>query len=282
MKYRDSSKFKFQDGENGEDERPESLLEDQSQQKFEKLSHRVTVITIMISFLIGVIIFVGYRNVREMVTQSHDVGAKELTSLAQTLESNISNLSVKQARLEEILREKLNAVEKIEAMVKDGIRKSESGIHDSIKKMEASLAEIQSGKMSKKDISADIAAFDTKLTGLQKLGTDNKASLDKVSAEIKALDKKLSDDLAKASDVMHKATTNIAECQADIGLLSSEKADKKIIESTLKNHEKRLQELNEQFLRNLRELEKTKSLLEKNLPQTGDKKPLTVSPPQRP
>ncbi len=283
MQYRDSSKFKFQDGADDEDESPESLLEEQHYRKFEKLSNRVTIITIIIPFLIGVIIFVGYKNVREMVTQSQDAGAKELTSLTKTLESSISDLSVKQARLENILNEKLITAERIEAMVKDGIRKSDSGILDSIRKIESSIAEIQSGKMNKKDLSGDITAFDNKLTGLQKQGTDNRAGLEKVSAEIKALDKKLSDELAKVSNIINKATTNIAECQADIGILSSEKADRKIIETTLKNYEKRLQEINEQFLRNLKDIEKTKSAAEKNLPQTGDKKiQQTVIPPQRP
>jgi chromosome segregation ATPase len=280
MTLRNSSKFKIRISD---DDRPDLLLTDQIEyQRFEKLNQRVTIITILIPILIGIMIFLGYRNIKEMVSQTQDLGAKELTSLAQGLESTISNLSIKQAKLEEALTGKLADLEKmettvrdslkqIETTVQDNIKKTEATIQDNIKKTETSLAEIRAGKVDKKDIAGDLSGLDSKLALVQK---ELKTGLEKMNADIKSFDKKLSDEFAKSAETINKVTTSVAESQADIGLLSAEKADKKAIENALKNQEKRLQDQTSQLLRNLEikmeaigtsiaELEKMKSALEK-------------------
>jgi septal ring factor EnvC (AmiA/AmiB activator) len=289
MTFRNSSKFKIRVSE---DDRPDLLLTDQIEyQRFEKLNQRVTIISILIPFLIGIIIFIGYRSIREMVSQTQDTGAKELTSLAQSLESTISNISIKQAKLEEALAGKFAGQDKIEAAVQNSIHKGEAAVQDSIKKMEAmvqdsihkteaSLLAIQAGKADRKDIAGEVSGMDNKLAAVQK---ELKAGLEKLHADIKSIEKKMSDEIAKSLETVSNVTTNVAECQADIGLLSAEKADKKATEITLKNYEKRLQDQTNQLLRNLEnrmdslnasiaELEKIKSTLDKNPPISSPRK----------
>jgi hypothetical protein len=293
MTFRDSSKFKIQPADEGPLAEPplaNSVLTEQIEyQRFEKLNQRVTIITILIPILIGIMIFFGYWNIQQMVSQTKEMGAKELTSLAQNLESTISNLSIKQAKLEETLAGKLADQQKMEAAVHASIKKMEATVHDSIKKVETtvqssinktetSLAEIQAAKADKKDVAGDISGLDNKLAGAQK---DLKAGLEKMHADIKTFDKKISDELAKSFDTVNNVTTRIAECQADIGLLSTEKADKKLTEAALKNQEKHLQDQTNQVIRSLesrmdalsagiKELEKNKSPMEK-----------TPSPPKK-
>lgn len=290
MTYRNSSKFKIRVSD---EERPESLLMERMEyQRFEKLNQRVTIITILIPILIGIMLFIGYRSIREMVSQTQYMGAKELTSLAQSLESNISNISVKQATLEESLagmladQEKMestvqNSLKKMEATVQDSIKKMESTIQTSIKKTESTLAEIQVGKADKKDIAGEVSGLDNKVAVVQK---DLKSGLEKLHADIKSIEKKMSDEFAKSFETVNNVTTRIAECQADIGLLSAEKADKKLTEIALKNQEKHFQDQTGQLLRNLeskmevlnaglKELEKIKTAMEKTLPPPAVKKP---------
>jgi len=292
MTFRNSSKFKIRAAD--EDRIAESLLTDQIEyRRFEKLSQRVTIITILIPFLFGIMIFVGYRDILEMVSQTQDMGAKELTSLAQNLESTISNLSIKQATLEEALAGKLADLKKMETTVQDSLKQMETAVQDSIKKTEAvvqdnvkktetSLAEIQAGKADKKDIAGDVSAMDARLAGVQK---EVKSGLEKLNADIKSMDKKFSDEFAKSVETINNVTTSVAECQADIGLISAEKADKKATEIALKNHEKHIQDQTNQLLRNLEnkmeslnasisELEKIKSALEKNPPLSLPPHPL--------
>jgi chromosome segregation ATPase len=289
MTLRNASKFKIRASE---DERPDLLLTDQIEyQRFEKLNQRVTIISILIPILIGIMVFVGYRSIKEMVSQTQDMGAKELTSLAQSLESTISNISIRQAKLEEALAAKLSdqekveaavhdSIKKIEATVQDSIKKMETTVQDSIKKTETSLAEIQAGKADKKDITGEISGMDNKLAGVQK---DLKTGLEKMHVDIKSIEKKMSDEFAKSFETVNNVTTRIAECQADIGLLSAEKADKKLTEAALKNQEKHLQDQTGQLLRTLeskmeslhasiKELEKIKSANEKNAPLPAPRK----------
>ena len=285
MTFRNSSKFKIRAAD--EDPLADSLLTDQIEyRRFEKLNQRVTVITILIPILIGIVIFLGYRNIKEMVSQTQDLGAKELTSLSQSLESNISNISIKQAKLEETLAGKIADLEKMEATVQGSIKKMEATVQSSIKKTESSLAEIQAGKADKKDIAGEISGIDNKLAVVQK---DLKTGLEKTHADIKSVEKKVSDEFAKSFESVNKVTTSVAECQADIGLLSAEKADKKATELALKNQEKRLQDQTSQQLRTLeskmesltagiKELGKNKSAMENNPPPLAPKKPQAGSP----
>jgi DNA repair exonuclease SbcCD ATPase subunit len=296
MTIRNSSKFKIRTADEGPaegslaDPLVDSVLTEQIEhQRFEKLNQRVTIITILIPILIGIMIFFGYWNIRQMVSQTQDMGAKELTSLAQNLESTISNLSIKQAKLEETLASKLADQEKMEAAVHASIKKIEATVHDSIKKVETtvqnsinktetSLAEIQAAKADKKEVEAGISGMDGKLAVVQK---DLKTGLDKFHADIKALDKKMTDEFAKSFDTVNTVTTRIAECQADISLVSAEKADRKLTDASLKNQEKHQDQIS-QALRNLeskmealsadiKEVERIKSAMEKNPPPTAPK-----------
>ncbi len=285
MTFRNSSKFKIRPADEDPlaDPLADSPLTDQiAYERFEKLNQRVTIITILIPILIGIMILIGYWNIRQMVNQSQVMGAKELTSLAQNLESTISNLSIKQAKLEETLagklsdQEKLEAavhasIKKIEATVHDGLKKLETTVQGSINKTETSLAEIQAAKADKKEVDGQISGMDGKLAVVQK---DLKTGLDKLNADIKIIDKKMSDEFAKSFDTVNTVTTRIAECQADISLVSAEKADRKLTDAALKNQEKHQDQIN-QLLRNLeskvealnadiREMEKNKSVMEKN------------------
>ncbi len=139
MTFRNSSKFKIRVSD---EDRPESLLMERIEyQRFEKLNQRVTIITILIPILIGIMIFIGYRSIQEMVSQTQYMGAKELTSLAQSLESTISNISVKQAKLEESLAGMLADQEKMEETVQDSLKKMEATVQNSLKKMECNGSE---------------------------------------------------------------------------------------------------------------------------------------------
>lgn len=265
-----------------EEDRPDSLFMDQIEyQRFEKLSRRVTILTILIPILIGIIIFIGYRDIRDMVTRSQDHGAKELTNLANSVDSSVSTLVLKQVKLEETLAEKVADQEKLEAKIQeslkkldtavqdsngklnatvqesiakmdaaaqDGQKKIESAIQEILKKTEISLGEIQEGKADKKEVAGQIAAVENRLVQFQQ---ELKTSLEKMSADFKSTEKKLSDDLAKHAETLNGVTTGIAECQADIVLITSEKEDKKAIEVSLKNLEKRIQDQMGQLARNL-------------------------------
>lgn len=245
MRLRNSSKFKIQVTE---EDNPDALIKEQVEyQRFEKLNQRVTIITILIPILIGVIIFIGYRDIQTMVSQTHDMSAKELTSMAQNLQSTISNLSIKEAKLEETFGSKLTAIDAAQTHIQNAVTTNESAFRDNFTRIEAALqensqktekalTELQTGKVDKKDIQGDAASFDKKLASVHK---DIQINLDKLSSQIQAVDKKFSDESAKNADKISALATRVAECQADIGLLTSDKAERKATDTALKDQAKK-------------------------------------------
>lgn len=69
--------------------------------KLEKISHRVTLISILIPVLIVVVLVFTYLDIKRRVTQTEDTGAIEFKKLSSDLESRFGSLSVKQARIED-------------------------------------------------------------------------------------------------------------------------------------------------------------------------------------
>ncbi|MFZ3048654.1 MAG: hypothetical protein WA151_22295, partial [Desulfatirhabdiaceae bacterium] len=224
-----------------DEDRPDTLLNDQMAYKqLEVLSRRVTLITILIPILIILIGFMGYRDIRDMISRGQDMGAKELTSMAHNLESSLSNLSINHAKLES---DSLNRFDQLQTKA--------NRLQESLQKLEGSLDAIKSLKADKKAVSDELNKVENKIqpvlkdlkSGNEKAAADVSVLDKKLAADVSILDKKLADEMVKISDQLNVITTAVAECQADLGLVSGEKADKKQLDITFKNQEKRVQDI---------------------------------------
>jgi uncharacterized phage infection (PIP) family protein YhgE len=92
----------------GNDELDERVLPAEvNEMKMEKISQRVTLISILIPVLIVIVLVFAYMDIKRRVVQTEDFGEMEMQKLSKDLESRFSSLSVRQARLEDGL-EKLN------------------------------------------------------------------------------------------------------------------------------------------------------------------------------
>ena len=80
----------------------------------DRLSHRVTLITILIPILIGIIGYFIYDDIQKKVTQVHDTGTTEFKTLSEDLASKFSSLSVQLSKFEE---ETTKTVKNLEASV---------------------------------------------------------------------------------------------------------------------------------------------------------------------
>ena len=252
-----------------DEDRPDTLLNDQMAYKqLEILSRRVTLITILIPILIILIGFMGYRDIRDMISRGQDMGAKELTSMAHNLESSLSNLSINHAKLES---DSLNRFDQLQTKA--------NRLQESLQKLEGSLDAIKSLKADKKAVSDELNKVENKIqpvlkdlkSGNEKAAADvsvldKKLAADvsvldkKLAADVSVLDKKLADEMGKISDQLNVITTAVAECQADLGLVSGEKADKKQLDMTFKNQEKRVQDIADKMVQTVQgQIESMKS-----------------------
>jgi uncharacterized phage infection (PIP) family protein YhgE len=74
-----------------------------SEMKLEKISQRVTMISVLIPVLIVIVLVFAYMDIKRRVVQTEDFGEMEMQKLSKDLDSRFSSLSLRQAKLEETI-----------------------------------------------------------------------------------------------------------------------------------------------------------------------------------
>ncbi len=246
------SSFKFE----GDDEpvSEQTLYQEEAKdRRVEKLSHRVTIISILIPVIIGAVFYITYRDISSRVSQSQDTGAMEIQNLSSQLEERYAALSTKYGDLEASLSQKLESLEKADKNIKDSLKEAE----DTVNKINATKAD-------KKDQQDAIAKIDTALAPLRKelaalaplrselkVVTDELASL----ASLASLDRSLQQQMAALSANIDKTSKDLTQIQAEMSTLSQQKLDRDTLELELLKARKSYQ----------RDLDLTKAAIDKRL-----------------
>ena len=250
------SSFKFDgNGDEGPDSEQTIYQEEAKDRRVEKISHRVTIISILIPVLIGVVFFIAYRDITGRVSQSQDTGAMEIQNLSSQLEENFAKLSTKYGDLEAALTQKLAALEKVDKSMKTNLKKAED-----------TVAKINATKVDKKEQQDAIAKIDKALNPLrQELKAINSitADLQNQNNDLKLQIATLSTDLTrlsvntektlKASAAIHSKELNAI--QTDLSSLSGRKMDKEALQLELLKARKQFQ----------RDLDVAKSAIDRRL-----------------
>lgn len=72
--------------------------------RIEKLSTKVTIISIIIPVLIVVVLTIAYLDMKKRVLRTQDTGTSGVENLSKDVESRFSTLSIRQANLEELIK----------------------------------------------------------------------------------------------------------------------------------------------------------------------------------
>ena len=240
------STFKFNGDEEPEPE--QTLYQDEAKdRRVEKLSHRVTIISILIPVLIGVVFYIAYRDITSRVSQTEDTGAMEIQNLATQLQDKFDEISVKYGELEAALTQKLAALEKVDKAMKANLKKAEN-----------TVSKINATKADKKDQQDAIAKIDTKLNPIRKelkaLST-MRNDIKTLTAELQSMDADVKQRLSATSAKVDKALQNLTTIQSDMSALSNRKLDKDSLQLELLKAKKSYQ----------KELDLTKAALDKRL-----------------
>ena len=250
------SSFKFNGDDDEEPDSEQTIYREEARdRRVEKLSHRVTIISILIPVLIGVIFYIAYREITGRVSQSQDTGAMEIQNLSSKLEENFDKLSVKYSELEAALSQKLEALEKVDRSMKANLKQAED-----------TVAKINASKVDKKDQEDAIAKIDKALnpirqeiktikaatTDVQAQNNDLKQQLDALSANLIKLSASTEKTL-KESAALH--TKELTAIQSELSTLSGKKMDKDSLQLELLKARKLFQ----------RDLDVTKAAIDKRL-----------------
>ena len=250
------SSFKFNGDDDEEPDSEQTIYQEEARdRRVEKLSHRVTIISILIPVLIGVIFYIAYREITGRVSQSQDTGAMEIQNLSSQLEENFAKLSVKYGELEAALTQKLEALEKVDRSMKANLKQAED-----------TVAKINATKVDKKDQEDAIAKIDKalnpirqELKSIKSMATDMQTQNNDLRQQLAALSANLTQLSASTEKTLKESTANhtkeLTAIQSELSTLSGRKMDKDTLQLELLKARKLFQ----------RDLDTTKSAIDKRL-----------------
>ena len=244
------SRFKI----GSEQERPEKVYQDEIQDlRVEKLSHRVTLLTILIPCLIGVILVITYLDIKDRVTLTQTTGSQGMQALSKDVNAKFSQLSLKEAKLEELIAQKLPVLEKNTAVIHARLRTAQK----SIAKIQASMADKDAVEQALLNITQTLAPLPQKL--------------DEIAAQTKSVDDKLYLEIAAIATSIKAVNEALIKIETELIALDSGKVDKQALDARLKAERKTLQQ---EWQQSVKKLEKSIKTLKQAKPAAT-----TASPP---
>ncbi len=157
--------------------------------RIEKLSHRITLISILIPVLIVVILGVAYMDIKRRVIRTEDTGAVTVQHLSEDLESRFSSLSLSQAHLEEAL-----------AKFQDQANQSLAKAQVNLQKMDDSLKKSRSAMVSQNQMKAASDKMDQGLANVARSAEEIKAQVDGLNQSVQSRLAQLDQQLADLND----------------------------------------------------------------------------------
>lgn len=197
----------------------ESLYaEERNDLKLEKLTQKVTIISILIPVLIGVILVISYLDIKSRVTTVQDTGESGVQSLSQNLESRFSSLSVKFAQLEEIFNQKIDKAAQTQLKLQKKLIEAEKSIRW--------LNKIKAGRKTFEQKSSDLE------TNIEAIRTD----LQTLDSNLSSLNASVKKELVDLVSLVEKSSAAMLALQAQV----AEKMDRTETEKAIDAQKKDL------------------------------------------
>ena len=220
------SRFTFQ----SDDDAANALIEDAppisvvNNKLFDKLSRRVTIITILIPCLIGVMLYYFYKDVQKKSLSISDSSTEKIISLSKEIEEKFTGF--------------LKQQEEFQGQIKESINKNINSINNKtllikkdIDKIEKSLKKYGGIKADKKELKSALKKIDKSIISVQKNFKD-------ISKKLEAIKHQHTEDMKKILNL----TNFLERLQTKTALISSIKADKKIVDKSFTDERKYFKE----------------------------------------
>ena len=224
--------FKF----NGDEQEPESFYHEELKDlRVEKLSQRVTLLSILLPCLVGVAIYFGYRDLSGRVSQRYDTESVEVQRLSRQLENLAKDFNDKLITFTTTLstqdKDLGNTLEGRFATISNNInemQKNVKSLSEDLKKNKDTIERLNASKVDKKSqaleiekINAAITPLQTELDKLKSVGREMKM----LSEDIADLDVKLAKQLAIAEASAEQNKRDYEQIQDSLTKLSGKTID---------------------------------------------------------
>ncbi len=253
----EDSQFKMLDDSIEEPEIP-SAVDDL---RLEKISTRVTIISVMIPVLIVIVLVIAYLDIKKRVMHTEDTGSMSIQKISEDLESRFSSISLRQAQLEEEL-----------ARLVDNINQSAARMEVKLTKLDESVKDARSRMAGKKETADAVAELDKKLANVA-------AALDETKVQLAAVPTQLNSSLEQMRSTASESKTQIAGFEEKLARLGREKIDKPALDLAVRLENLKLEQL---LKAQIVSVEDKLRNLEKQVSQAGSKPPSSPAATVRP
>ena len=227
MAGENSSDFRF----DAEDQEPESFYHEELKDlRVEKLSQRVTLLTILLPCLLAVAVYFGYQDLAGRVNQSHDTAILEVQKLTKELEDLSKNFNEKLITFSTTLSTqdkdfgtsidgRLFAIDKDIDVLKNSFKSLSEDLkrdlklnQDTIERLKASKVDKKSQAVAIEKMNAAIAPMKKELSELEALKQEMKT----VSNSIAKLEGELTNQLETISAAIRQQGEKYEQLQASL------------------------------------------------------------------
>lgn len=174
----------------GADDHQPDFHHDANDRRLEKLSQKVTILSILIPCIIGILIVFIYLDIKNKVVQVHTTGSSEVNKISSEFSKTISEIKQKNSDIEKNLNTKTGNLEK-----------SLSRLNKSIKKAEKNISFLTSSKINKKAVNNEIATLKKETEALKTSITELTSQSTKLVKIANELNKRLGDVAVLKSEV---------------------------------------------------------------------------------
>lgn len=201
----DASRFTIRDG----DTEPDAMyMADAENLRIEKLSTRVTLVAVLIPCLLVVVLAIAYLDIKNRVVNTQHSGSMGVQNLSKDLESRFSNLSLKQAKMEEQLAETSKNLETATA-----------ALQVNLKKATTELKRITDDKADRSAMAAISNKTEASVAALQQDMAD-------LNTEFGKFDEELAAQILLMAQGLKKDQGRLADIEKEIQRLDSEKLNR--------------------------------------------------------
>ena len=267
--------FKF----NADDQDPETFYQEEIKDlRVEKLSHRITLLTILLPILIGIAIFFAYRDLTGRLNRTQDTGSMEVQRLSRQV-AEISKefndklitfsttLSSQDKQFDTTVSEKLESVNKnVAALSKNlkSLNENLDGTQSTVKNLAASKADKKNHDAAFSKVNNSLKSIEKQLNSLTKL----RQELTAVSAGIKKLESDLNQKITVVTTTAEQSKQDYNQLQTSLSGLSEKMVDKDTFELEVfklrKNYQNRVVQEITEINQKLTGMQKTIDSIQKN------------------
>lgn len=218
----DTSRFTIRDRQ----EVPESIyIADAENLRIEKLNTRVTLVAVLIPCLIVIVLAVAYLDIKNRVISTQNTGSMGVQNLSKDLESRFSNLSLKQAKMEQQLAQYAKARETASAALQVNLKKATTELKRTI-----------DGKLDRSTLTALSKETGTAIAALQKDMSD-------LNAAISKFDEEMAGQILLMAEGLKKDQGRLSKIEEKAQRLESEKLSKESMDLAMGLERLALQEM---------------------------------------